>query len=500
MNVTHIPYEINSEGMHIKYDLCVPGIIPTKNFKTENISISDDEKFNEKVSRFFDEYNETLSQIERLTNHADGYDYALAVSSGIIAGLIDAFFVGEWNFATAKAISNEEINRKVQAFAKKNGLEEWVKKKNASAKKNFRDSNRLDVAVEFLEGNFKLPGDNTWKGTAEFVSAKSHHLDDIQHHPTLIGMFFSILSQFTETAYYVNKEGTAFNLPIVVDKSGRFFGKTSVAKIASGFMNWCFDVIKNWQGHLHSDMVGSIRTSGGGMGIPGTLFSTLKEFASLPGFENTDLSMNLYKAYVNGIGTGKSQLDLGQLNVLFDGASSKFDLRSENAIAHELKRQSIPVVINEIIVRCTYFIRHLYLEWKNKGHFEDINWQNVIPLNNRTIARMMTISTGTLEVIDLADAAIRSIATSGVTPAAIPGFVLRINFVGIGRFSLSCANDIMMGINKNNLELALASADVAKASLTSTGTINRVEQMRLFSQEHLNDVSCEVDRVTKLKF
>ena len=34
-------------------------------------------------------------EIDKLTNHADGLDYAVAVISGIITGLIDSFFVGE---------------------------------------------------------------------------------------------------------------------------------------------------------------------------------------------------------------------------------------------------------------------------------------------------------------------------------------------------------------------------------------------------------------------
>ena len=35
------------------------------------------------------------AEIDKLTNHADGIDYAVAVTSGILTGLIDSFFVGE---------------------------------------------------------------------------------------------------------------------------------------------------------------------------------------------------------------------------------------------------------------------------------------------------------------------------------------------------------------------------------------------------------------------
>ena len=39
------------------------------------------------------------SDIDRLTNHADGLDYIIAVTSGIITGIMDATLIGEWNFA-----------------------------------------------------------------------------------------------------------------------------------------------------------------------------------------------------------------------------------------------------------------------------------------------------------------------------------------------------------------------------------------------------------------
>ena len=35
------------------------------------------------------------AEIDRLTNHADGLDYTVAVASGILTGLIDSFFVGQ---------------------------------------------------------------------------------------------------------------------------------------------------------------------------------------------------------------------------------------------------------------------------------------------------------------------------------------------------------------------------------------------------------------------
>lgn len=76
------------------------------------------------------------SNIDRLTNHADGFDYAISACSGVLCGFVDSFFVGEFNFEELKADSNKHVNKFVEKYAKLSG---W-------------DGNgRLKSAVEFLE-------------------------------------------------------------------------------------------------------------------------------------------------------------------------------------------------------------------------------------------------------------------------------------------------------------------------------------------------------------
>lgn len=78
------------------------------------------------------------------------------------------------------------------------------------------------------------------------------------------------------------------------------------------------------------------------------------------------------------------------------------------AVGHELKRQSIPVVVNEMLVRGVYFVRRFIDEIKEKGAVDKINWHNCIPINNRTLQRMVTVASGTFMAVDLADAFIES--------------------------------------------------------------------------------------------
>ncbi len=376
-------------------------------------------------------------EIENYTNHADGLDYTIAVASGIVAGLIDSFFVGKWDFENAKAISNKEINEKIMDIARKEGY----------------TGDRLPGAIDKLEKNFMLLGDNAWKGLDKGISAKTHHLDDFSHHPTPVGLIFAIVAQFTNTGHYSNSEGKF--IPIKLDDNG-LVGTTPPAKIFCGIFNWCINVVKttkNWQGHLLSDMAGSKNTAGAGMGLPGPILSTLKEFSALPLVNETDFAKNISKAFVHGIGAEKNQQDLGIFNNLFEGASSKVDLRTENAIAHELKRQALPVIINECLVRGFYFIRKLVSEIREKNRIDLIDWKSTLPFKNRTIVRMLTISSGTFMAIDLADATIRAaIEAKGFNPATAGAFILRVNFVGIGRFVVACTSDAYLGSNKARKE------------------------------------------------
>ena len=50
------------------------------------------------------------SEIDRLTNHADGLDYMVAVASGIIAGVIDSVWVGEFSIDRANSWGDEKVN------------------------------------------------------------------------------------------------------------------------------------------------------------------------------------------------------------------------------------------------------------------------------------------------------------------------------------------------------------------------------------------------------
>ena len=192
-------------------------------------------------------------------------------------------------------------------------------------------------------------------------------------------------------------------------------------------------IFRNWSGHLCSDIAGSSQTPGAGTGIPGILISALKELAAIPPI---NMIPGLHK----------------QLDFLFD---SGWDARTEATVLKIAGKQMLPVLLNEILVRGFYFTRRLVSESRLHGtEWNAYHWDEVLPFNNRTIVRMLTIAHGTFVAVDLADAAIRSAIKNGTphNPKFWADFVMRVNFVGVGRFTIAVFSDVAMGIQRSMKE------------------------------------------------
>jgi len=379
-------------------------------------------EIDEKLSVISERVEELNFEIGDLTNQADGIDYAVAVASGIIAGIIDSVWVGEFSIDRANNWGNEKVDNFVVKIAQSQGYE----------------GDDLEGAIRHLEEKFPIVAD---KATNDFGGGLQHHLRDFSHHPTPVGLFFSLLTQFTGKVYGTDVAGVFKVVPV---DATELIGKNLPEKITFGVVKWFF--------HMVSDIAGSSTSVGKGnlgTGLPGPLVSFLKEISALPIFRN--MNENGYKEFsvwisklFNGTLLGKRDENGKVIEAV------KFDLRTEIGVAHELGRQAIPVIINECIVRGFYFARRLFNEIKENdvecvSDLKNINWKNTLPLKNRTVVRMLTISTSTFMAFDIADAAICS---GGFNASCI----LRINFVGVGRFAVAIGTDIGMGIKKRKKE------------------------------------------------
>lgn len=361
------------------------------------------------------------SQIDLLSSQADNLDYIVAIASGIACGMLDILWVGDFDLAHGRNIAND----KVDSFVKKTAeMLEGEK---------FDD---VKSAVKALEKRFPIPSDGN---TPEFGGGLQHHLRDFAHHPTIVGLAFSLLTQFTEKSYGTDVNGLFFIVD-VPEKSKPFIGKDVPQKILMGTITWFF--------HLVSDIAGSSSTAGvtGGTGIPGPLLSLAKEISAIPFFKNvkvgdeTSLSQFLSKLF-----NGTLMMQRDENGQIIKDSVVKFDLRGELGVAVELCKQAVPVVANECIVRGFYFIRRLAMAMKENdvkciADMKTIEWKAIKPTNDPTIARMLTISTGVFTALDIGEA------------VATQKYWVSINYIGIGRFVVAIGADVSWGLKAREVK------------------------------------------------
>lgn len=376
-----------------------------------------------KFSEFeIDDINTKLAEnentLKKLTPECDKTDYILAAASGAICGLMDIFLVGKSGESAIGDITDKWFANRTMDFAKICG---WDGNSNDS----------LSSAIQYLEKKFKIPYDQTGAGNVASLvfdlNPRNHHLKSLGHNPSLLGLFFSILDQFTNTSHFIS-EGELISLQEADDKFVLQGGNIS-AKLFCGFVNWL--------GHLISDMSGSSSSKGRGMGIPSPLWT-----------------------WTNDIIAIKKKLHI--TNLEFDKTINKFaleiykqgyDLRFEVA-------KAIPVFVNELVVRMVYSIRRLvrfYLNNQNRVRSFKLIWELCEPFSDASVKRMLIVAHGTFCLLDVGDALAQGFI-NGNGSFRIDQFVMRLNIVGLGRFTISLYGQANRGIKlyqakKENLSL-----------------------------------------------
>lgn len=359
------------------------------------------------------------SQIDLLSSQADKFDYLVSIGSGVLCGALDILWVGEFSLERGRDIASDKIDGFVTKTAKMLGCK----------------NDDLESAVKFLEKKFPIPSDGN---TPNFGGGLQHHLRDFAHHPTIVGLMFSLLTQFTYKSYGTDTRG-AFMIVDVPEVSRAFIGNDVPSKILFGTITWFF--------HLVSDVAGSSSSVGksGGTGIPGPMLALAKELSALPIFKNMNVSDNSLSVFLSKLFNGTLLAKHDENGAIIRETVLKFDLRGELGVGIELGRQAVPVVANDCIVRTFYFIRRLAMEIRSNDILSisdliQINWDNVKPLNNPTIARMLTISTGVFTTIDVGEAIITQ------------KYWVSINYVGVGRFAIAIGEDVSWCLKARNIK------------------------------------------------
>ncbi|WP_322153545.1 hypothetical protein [Paratractidigestivibacter sp.] len=365
---------------------------------------------------------EVLFEFDPQAEKATRLDYELAAVSGVLTGALNVLWQKDFDLEGAKEWGDEKVGRFVLRVAKSAGME----KKGAT----------LEDAIRFLEKEFPLAAD---KLSAEFGGGLQHHLRDFSHHPSLVGLACSILSQFTGKGYGTDTAGkfAVFDLPAVAfDPDCPLVGRNVPEKIALGTLFWAM--------HLVSDMAGSSSNPGKGTGIPGVVLSLLKELSSLPIFQDVQVS---YKGDVIPVQQWISKLFNGTALRTEDGKPIRFDLRAEVGLLDQALRQVPAVVANEVIVRCLYMLTRLKdeLERCKAGKVSDLRKlkpSHFMPYNSRALTRMVTVSSTSFVLVNLATAAVRAgIECKGSKVVFAQKLFLRISYAGVGRLAFAVHAD-----------------------------------------------------------
>lgn len=196
-----------------------------------------------------------VTEYEWQNSKCDKTDILVSVFCGTIAGMIDVVFVNSSERSLLGKNMDLAADELVKKFATLNG---WTPK--------LGKENNVSSAIGFLEGKFKVNYDQRNGADVDWkfkLSTKNHHFKSLAHSPDLLGLFFSILDQFMNTASFFSG-GKIIRVDTTTQEL-RIQGKTFEAKLYAGFCNWI--------GHIMSDMSGSsggrgIISGGRGMGVP----------------------------------------------------------------------------------------------------------------------------------------------------------------------------------------------------------------------------------------
>jgi hypothetical protein len=293
----------------------------------------------------------------RKENKCDKYDYLTAVACGVVGGIVDILLVGDPKNSLLGNWTDTQVDNAIKRFARMVG---WNPKETQVG--------NVASAIGFLERKFKVNYDQRYSSDVENIfdmSTKNHHIMSLSHSTDIVGLFFSLINQFTSTASFVSKG----KIVTINTKTYELQGDNFIAKLFCG--------IANWFGHIMSDIAGSsgIRgKSGRGTGVSMPFYELFQfcRFGSLHvGNDRQDLSTIAVRAFQ-------------------EGYDFRFGLTS-----------AIPVVITDLLIR---------LIWSIRRHFQyGKPVKECIPTNKYSNLRIMLLfGNGTLCVMDAIDAGIRS--------------------------------------------------------------------------------------------
>ncbi len=367
-------------------------------------------------------------QLKRNTLSLTGYDQAAAFASGMVAGAIDSFVVGETNFFDiGQKTVGEQLRDIADLVIKK--YDKNIEKDRFTFAKPVETGVTVDGSVlEKLSKKDSIGGliaaalvQLGHGGMLRFDKKRPEAIEKEQEEKNgekskdnktviaVVSIIVGILKWLSTSRESDEQSEGKF----------RLIGRVRELVQSSPRFMMIMDMIERWQKQLPNELKEKEEKEGVHPGIPDVFMSFFSMLAIAPGMSETGLPEAMH--------TFKEAKRLG-INKI--------------PIVESLTKQALPVVVNEILVRTFYFATRLAVELKNTEDIKAINWENVLPFGNRNIDRLLMLASITLNVADTADAAIRAALDSrGDFIAFSVKFVTRFNFVAAGRAAIAVIKD-----------------------------------------------------------
>jgi len=393
-------------------------------------------------------------KLEKYVNNADTLDYAVAVASGIFSGILDSIFVKplEMDLISSIKIPKEKLGVLIKNVAKENGFEKGTPIEAISFIRNKYSEIKPDIQ------KLKLPSLNI-----------DNPLKDHTNQPTMLGLVSSLGDSFLRYGIFIKEEDSDNLFPFIIQKET--LKNIWLPVFFSGISSW---LVRSYANFNEDNNYGPTNE------LPDAIIKIMRLLKEVPVAseiltffnEGCDFYINNIKNKPNQ-NNSDNKISFTDVFILFIQYLSQLSILQDTklpAIAENISRlkqvkiqntlggltpikdiidkQAMPVLIDEAFVRMFYFVRRLINEIRNKNitsinQCDQIDWENVIPFENRTITRMMTISTEVFMGVDMLDAVRKAAADSaGIWMVFLERFATNINYVGMGRFTIAVFQDL----------------------------------------------------------
>ncbi len=257
----------------------------------------------------------------------------------------------------------------------------------------------------------------------------------LSEHPSLAGLIFSVIAQFSGKAICINENGV-----ISKHKLPEYYtvGETNAEKIVCAVLYWLFA--------LAADEAISKRRVLDEIGISAALVKKIKEFASFPFMKKIPLNYaEAEKVFSQWLKQTILGAELYSESDEHDGSYNP--LFALMGIALNLAEDSFPVLINECIVRGLFVLLRICSEVKERKitsfeELKDIPAASVLPQGGHVLSRMCLIASASFAAANIAGATLKAIRDKKAKGRKFSEtFFAELNIAGIGRFLFACASD-----------------------------------------------------------